>query len=99
MAYFHLKLVAPRPSFPFDASKAENEAMNAHFDYWREQAAARVAIAVGPVFESQGPWGMAIVETDSEADAQALADADPIVLAGLGFSYVAAPIPSLILRQ
>ena len=99
MAYFLLKLAAPRPTFPLDATEAENEAMNAHFAYWHQQAAAKVAIAAGPVFDPQGPWGMAIVETDSESGAQALADADPVVQAGLGFSYTAIPIPSLILRQ
>lgn len=99
MAYFLLKLAAPRPTFPFDATQAENEAMSAHFAYWHQQAAAKAAVAVGPVFDPQGPWGMAIVETDGEAGALALADADPVVQAGLGFSYTALPIPSLILRQ
>ena len=99
MAYFHLKLIAPRANFPFDATDAENEAMNAHFAYWQEKAAAKLAVAVGPVFDPEGAWGMAIVETESEADAQALAKADPVVQANLGFRYAVASIPSLILRQ
>jgi len=35
----------------------------------------------------------------SEADATALAAADPIAHAGAGFSYEISPMPQLILRQ
>jgi uncharacterized protein YciI len=98
MGYFHLKLVSPRPTFPFDASEQERAAMAEHVGYWRRLAEEKLAVAVGPVFDPKGPWGMAVVETENEAEAEALAAADPIITASLGFRYDVAPIPSLILR-
>ncbi|MDO6964905.1 YciI family protein [Rhizobium alvei] len=98
MAYFHLKLVAPRPSFPFDTTAAEGTAMGEHQIYWEELAERKIAIAVGPVFDPKGPFGMAIVEAENEAEAEALGAADPVIMADLGFRYETAPIPSLILR-
>ena len=99
MGYFHLKLIGPRPTFPFDIREAEGAAMTAHAEYWQRLAEEKLAVAVGPVFDPRGPWGMAIVETENEAEAEALAEADPVIKASLGFRYEVAPIPSLILRQ
>jgi len=99
MAYFHLRLNGPRPTFPFDMTDVEREAIDRHGEYWQRLAAAKVAIAVGPVMAAEGPFGLALVEADSAAAAQELADADPVIIAGLGFGYVVSPIPSIILRQ
>jgi uncharacterized protein YciI len=98
MAYFHLKLVPPRPGFPHDASPEEMTAMQAHFAYWQGQAEKGVAIAVGPVFSEGGAFGIAVVEVADAAAAQALADNDPVNKAGLGFRFETAPMPSIILR-
>jgi len=99
MGYFHLKLVPPRPTFPFDITEAEGKAMADHAVYWRKLAADGHAIAVGPVFDSKGPFGLAIVEAENEAEAEALAAADPVIEASLGFRYDVAPMPSIILRE
>lgn len=99
MAYFHLRLVPPRPSFPHDAKEPEMKAMDRHADYWREKAAAGTAIAVGPVFEGEGAWGMAVVEVGDAEAARSLADADPVILADIGFRFDIAPMPTLILRS
>jgi uncharacterized protein YciI len=99
MAYFHLKLMPPRQSFPHDATAEEMAAMQRHAAYWRQNAETGMAIAVGPVFEKQGAWGMAIIEVADVETANAVGDADPVILAGLGFSFEVSPIPSLILRQ
>ncbi|MDR6755533.1 uncharacterized protein YciI [Mycoplana sp. BE70] len=72
--------------------------MSRHATYWREKAAAGTAIAVGPVFEPEGAWGMAVIEVENEAAAQTVADNDPVILAGLGFHFRVSPMPSLILR-
>lgn len=98
MAYFHLRLTPPRPTFPGDMTDVEREAMGRHAAYWRQMADKRVAIAVGPVFDADGAYGMAVVETDDESSARALGENDPVVKAGLGFSYAVATIPSIILR-
>ncbi len=99
MAYFMLKLAGPRPSFPFDATGEEMAAMAEHSDYWQGKAQERVALAVGPVFDPAGPFGMAIVACADEAAARILADGDPVIGRNLGFRYDIFPIPSLILGQ
>ncbi|MCD2182394.1 YciI family protein [Rhizobium sp. GN54] len=99
MAYFHLRLVPPRPTFPHDATEPEMKAMDRHADYWRERATAGTAIAAGPVFEGEGAWGMALVEVENADAALLLADADPVILADIGFRYDIAPVPTLILRS
>jgi hypothetical protein len=45
MAYFHLKLVPPRSTFPHDATSEEMAAMERHSVYWR------------PVFAKDGALG------------------------------------------
>jgi uncharacterized protein YciI len=99
MGYFHLKLIGPRPTFPFDINEREAEAMTHHAQYWRRLADEGLAVAVGPVFDANGPWGLAIVETENEAEAEALAAADPVIIAALGLRYEVSPMPSLILRE
>ena len=98
MPYFLLRLAPPRPTFPFDATDAEKGLFEQHSAYWLDQAEAGAAIAVGPVFEPAGTWGLALVEARDEAAAVALGDGDPVIAAGIGFAYALAPVPSLILR-
>jgi uncharacterized protein YciI len=98
MAYFHLRLEPPRPTFPFDGRPEEMDAMARHVGYWSQQAEAGVAIAVGPVFEGEGAWGMAIIEAPDAGTARQLADQDPIIQAELGFRFIVSPIKDLIQR-
>ena len=99
MAYFLLRLTPPRPTFPFDATEDEKALFAEHSGYWLERAASGAAIAVGPVFDPAGAWGLALVEAEDEAAAKRLGEDDPVIRAGAGFTYAAAPVPSLILRQ
>ncbi len=99
MGYFHLKLISPRATFPFDMSEAEKVAMTAHSHYWQRHAEDKRAVVVGPVFDPKGAWGLAIVETENEAEAEAIAAADPVIAASLGFRYEVCPMPSLIIRD
>jgi uncharacterized protein YciI len=98
MAFFHLRLQSPRPTFPFDATDAEKAAMQRHGAYWKAKAEERIAVVVGPVFDPAGAYGMAVAEAADEAAAKALGDNDPVVQAGLGFAYAVASIPSIIMR-
>lgn len=99
MAYFAMRLRAPRVTFPFDATAEEMALMQAHGAYWHEKAQAGIAIVVGPVMDPAGPFGLAVVEVEDEAGARALGLADPVVAADVGFSYEVMPMPSLILRR
>ncbi|MBZ9790629.1 YciI family protein [Rhizobium sp. 3T7] len=98
MAYFFLRLVPPRLRFPHDATGEEMAAMKRHVTYWHQNAKEGSAIAVGPVFEGEGAWGMAVVSAVDQKAAQALADADPIIQSGYGFRFDILPMPSIILR-
>ena len=99
MAFFHQRLQPPRATFPVDGTPDEMAAMARHADYWRAQAKGGVAIAVGPVFEGEGAWGMAVIEVADEAAARRIADGDPIIQASLGFRFIVSPIRSLITRE
>jgi uncharacterized protein YciI len=98
MAFFALKLLSPRPTFPMDATEAELKAMAAHSAYWQKLADEKQAIAVGPIFDPSGPFGLALIEVDDQARADDISRADPVILSGLGFRYQVFPVPSLILR-
>ncbi|CDM59552.1 putative conserved protein [Rhizobium favelukesii] len=86
------------PAFPHDATGEEMAAMKHHVAYWHRNAEDGSAIAVGPVFEGEGAWGMALVSALDQQAAQALADADPIIQSGHGFRFDILPMPSIILR-
>ncbi len=98
MAYFFLKLIPPRSSFPHDATPEEMTAMQVHGGYWHALAEQGPAIAVGPVFAESGAFGIAVVEAADAAAAQALADNDPVIKAELGFRFETSPMPSIIIR-
>jgi uncharacterized protein YciI len=99
MAYYLLKLLPPRPTFPFDMTDPERELMQKHSEYWQMFTDKGAVIAVGPVLDPDGPWGVGIIEVDDDNAAQTLADNDPVVKGNAGFRSVIMPMPSLILRK
>ena len=98
MAYFFLRLLPPRPTFPHDGTGEEMAAMKRHAEYWHRNALVGSAIAVGPVFEGEGAWGMAIVEVAGSGGGAGACRWDPIVTSGFGFRFDILPMPSIILR-
>ncbi len=99
MPYFLLRLRHRRASFPFDADAAEKAAMAAHSAFWLTQTERGRALAVGPVFDPAGAWGMALVEVADDDEARDLLSKDPVIEADLGFTYEVLPVPSLLLRR
>lgn len=73
--------------------------MKAHAAFWQTKIEAGFAIAVGPVFDPAGAWGLALVEVDTEDEARDLYTKDPVIEADLGFTYEVLPVPSLLLRR
>jgi uncharacterized protein YciI len=92
------KLLPPRPTFPGDMTPEEAGLMQEHAGYWQKLADRGVALVVGPVLDSSGAWGLAIVDVNDAAAAAALTDEDPVVRSGSGFRYEIHPIPQAILR-
>ncbi|MBB1490305.1 MULTISPECIES: YciI family protein [unclassified Paracoccus (in: a-proteobacteria)] len=91
------RLHPPRPDFPNAATAAEEQAMTRHAAWWQERADAGQAVAVGPVLDPAGVWGLAIIRAESEAVALKLAEDDPAIAAGLGFRYAGMQMGGLIL--
>src|SRR6185369_15575495 len=94
---FHCRLIPPRPDFAFTLTDEERALMSRHADYLRGKLAEGSMIMAGPVADPAGPWGLAILRVGTEAEARALTDADPTVLAGQGFRYEILPIMSVIM--
>ena len=61
--------------------------MRAHREYWTPQVETGVVIAMGPVADPTGGYGVAIIEAASEAALGAMLEADPAITAGRGFAY------------
>jgi uncharacterized protein YciI len=87
MAYFFVKLIPPRPSFPSDMTESEAALMRLHGHYWQNLLDQGDVIAFGPVFDSAGPWGLGLIKADEEGAARALAESDPVIRTGCGFSF------------
>ena len=57
--------------------------MARHAEYWQGLLAQGRVVVYGPVADPEGVWGLAVVEAESDADARAIADADPAVSSGM----------------
>jgi uncharacterized protein len=96
MKCYFFKLVPPRPSFPLDMSPQEAQLMQQHAAYWSGLMQQGKVHAFGPVADSAGPYGMAVVELADGEDPQALGAADPVVAGGIGFKLDVSPMPALV---
>lgn len=97
MAYFCCQLIPPRATFPFDMTEVEREQMMAHAAYIRDLIARGTVKAAGPVFDPKGAWGVVLAEADSPEAMRSTINADPVIMAGLGFRYTVHPMPSMLL--
>jgi uncharacterized protein YciI len=98
MAQFLLRLIPIRPTFAFDMSEAEKETMQRHAAYCEELIDRGVGFLFGPVLDPKRVWGLGIIEAADEAEARALGEKDPAVIAGLGH-YEVAPMRVSFLRK
>ena len=74
-----VRLIPPRPSFDKDMTPAERNIMEAHSNYLRGLFRRGVCLFAGPVFDSRGVYGIAVLAAEDEAAARAFAEADPCV--------------------
>ncbi|HEY1549177.1 MAG TPA: YciI family protein, partial [Kofleriaceae bacterium] len=86
-AYYFLRLVPPRTTFPADATPAELAAMAKHATYWRAKIDAGVGVVAGPVADPAGAWGLGVIAASDEVELRAFIADDPAISAGLGFRY------------
>ena len=95
MPHFFCKLVAPRPTFPFDMNENEKAAMAQHAAYWAKMCKDGAVLVYGPVMDPSGPFGMGIFEAADEAEVKSRTDADPVMKAGIGFKIEIRPMQAL----
>src|ERR1700722_4039442 len=87
MPHYFCKLKPPRTTFITDMTSGEAQLMRAHREYWTPRVETGVVIAMGPVADPVGDYGVAIIEAASDAALEAMQEADPAIVAGGGFAY------------
>ena len=95
MAYFLVKLIPPRKTFNDDMTEDERQVMRAHVDYWLPHLNAGLVIAMGPVADPEGAWGVMIANAPSRGWLEGVQADDPAIRAGLGFRYENFFMPAL----
>jgi len=84
MSTFVFRLLPSRPTFALDMTDDEREIMGRHAAYWQPRVDAGQMVVFGPVLDSTGSWGLAVIEADDEEELRAFAAADPAVTTGTG---------------
>lgn len=93
---FVYRLIAPRPTFSVDMSEPERATLAEHGRYWKQLMEDGKAVAYGPVNDPAGSYGLGLLIADDLAEAQALRDADPAIMAPHGLRAEIAPMLRLV---
>ncbi len=99
MKYFLFKLIPPRSTFAQDMTEAEAKLMQQHVAYWKGLMDEGLVVVFGPVADPKGTYGVAILELEEEADANALGINDPTIKANAGFHFEVYPMDRAVLRK
>jgi uncharacterized protein YciI len=95
MGYFLCKLVPPRKTFLLDMTEEERALMEEHRNYWAPYVEGGLIIAMGPVADPAGAYGVMIAEAASQATLEALQANDPVIRANRGFFFETFAMPGL----
>jgi uncharacterized protein YciI len=98
MQHFFCKLKPPRPTFIADMTSEEARLMRAHREYWIPSVETGVVVAMGPVADPAGGYGVAIIQAASRAALEAMQASDPVIAAGCGFAYENCLMPTIAVR-
>ncbi|HEY3620789.1 MAG TPA: YciI family protein [Roseiarcus sp.] len=98
MPHYFCKLRPPRATFITDMSSDEAQLMRAHREYWTPRVETGLVVAMGPVADPAGGYGVAIIEAASEAVLEAMQAADPVIASGRGFVYENRPMLGIAVR-
>ena len=90
--YFFLKLLPPRATFTVDMTADERKIMLDHIAYWAPYVEKGIMVAMGPVMDPAGGYGVGIIEVDSKEELDALIDGDPATTL---HRYEVYPMPAL----
>lgn len=89
--HFYMRLIPPRATFVMDMTEDERRLMEAHAEYLKGFFDQGKILAYGPVLDRAAPFGIALFDVAAEADARAIMDADPTIVAKLN-RYELAPM-------
>ena len=92
MPHFFCKLIAPRPTFPFDMNESEKALMGKHAVYWDGMCRDGKVLVYGPVLDPKNPFGLGVFVGADEAEVGRFLDADPVMQANVGFKAEVAPM-------
>ena len=84
MATFVFRLTAPRPDFALEMSDEEREIMGRHAAHWQPYIESGQMVVFGPILDSTGSWGLAVIESEDEPELRAHVERDPVVTTGTG---------------
>lgn len=99
MKHFLYRLIPPRPTFHQDMTSDEKCLMEEHFAYWNSLMETWSVVAFGPVEDAFGGCGIAILETDDDADVEAFGENDPPIKSQTGFHFTISPMPRIFVRS
>jgi len=80
--HFLVRLEGKRPGWPEGMSDAEQRVMGEHFVHLRALTWAGKCLLAGPVFGAD-TFGLVVLQVADEAEARAIMDAEPSVVAGV----------------
>jgi uncharacterized protein len=98
MPHYFCKLRPPRTTFIADMTSDEALVMRAHREYWMPRVETGVVVAMGPVADPAGGYGLMIIEAGSEAALEAMLASDPAIVSERGFSYEKFVMPAIAVR-
>lgn len=75
---FFVRLIPPRNDWPESMTPAEQAAMSDHFEYLKKLTSEGKVLIAGPCFKPT--FGVAVLETESEAEAREIMQNDPSVV-------------------
>lgn len=98
MKHFFYKLIPPRPDFHLTQNEHEKAIMQQHATYWTDLTAHKKAIIYGPVFHKEGVSGIAIIEAETDEEANEIAKNDPAISSKLN-TYELSPMMIGLIRK
>jgi len=99
MKHYFYKLISPRPTFPADMTPEEGRLMQSHVAYWAGHMAIGRVIALGPVADPKGTFGVGIIRLDDDTDPASLGAGDPVIQANAGFAFEMHPMPRVLVPE
>lgn len=97
--YFFVVIKPYRQDFISNPRKEEDEIMADHFNYLKSLVKQKKLFLAGPTLIPEDPFGVIILETESEEEAKNLIENDPSVKSGIQKVTDLRPIRLSLIRK